>query len=316
MTSKGISILLAALLAGSTPAGAAGFGGSDPFDFLFMDAGARQAALGGAFAAGQNDANVLAYNPAGLATLARNEVSFMHVSHFQGVTREHIAAARPGIGLSLDYLNFGELQRTTLSNPDGSGLTGFTPNVLSAALGVAFPITETWSFGIAAKHVRQKIDDVTASAYAGDIGVQGLILDDPYLIFGLAVQNAGPKVKFEKGKEPLPLNIKAGAAMRTGLLGLPLGLTLDLNQSPNGPLHVNAGVATAVAEALALRAGYNGRNDAGPGLTFGFGLRFQKYSFDYAFIPFGDLGQSHMMSFGMRWGTYAAGSEDENYIFR
>ena len=35
----------------------AGFAGADPFDFLYMESGARQSALGGAFAGGRNDAN-------------------------------------------------------------------------------------------------------------------------------------------------------------------------------------------------------------------------------------------------------------------
>jgi len=41
--------------------------GAEPFDFIFLDAGARPAALGGAYTSLAMDANALLYNPAGLA---------------------------------------------------------------------------------------------------------------------------------------------------------------------------------------------------------------------------------------------------------
>ena len=57
----------------------------------------------------------------------------------------------------------------------------------------------------------------------------------------------------------------------------------------------------------ALRTGYNTRVGASglgglSGLTAGAGLDISQFSVDYAFTPFGELGNSHVISFMMKFG--------------
>ncbi|MBI2362748.1 MAG: UPF0164 family protein, partial [Elusimicrobia bacterium] len=213
-----------------------GYGGARPFELLFLDAGAAQGALGGAFGAGADDPNVLAYNPAGLTTLESVKASLMHTAHFQDVAREHLALAGPGWGTTLDYLSYGSIKRRTLSNPDGTGLGSFSPNALSAAAGLAFPLTDSLSVGAAFRHTRETIDGTTGSAYSADAGAQAVLLEEPLLRVGVAVQNAGPKTRFESVQESLPLNIRWGSALGFGLLGRPMVLLADANHDENGRL--------------------------------------------------------------------------------
>ena len=124
------------LLLAEQAAFVASYSGADPFEFLFLDGGARQAALGGAFAAGNNDANALSYNPAGIGFMQGHHASFMHTRHFQDVTRQHLAVAfERGIGLYADHISYGPIRRTTLSQPEGAGLDEFTPSALVLGMG-------------------------------------------------------------------------------------------------------------------------------------------------------------------------------------
>jgi len=297
--------LLALLLLGSmlAPRGAAAFAGADPFDFLFMENGARQSALGGAFTAGRNDANTLAYNPAGLATLERHHASFMHTSHFQSVQRERIAAAlRTGLGLSFDRLTYGEIGRTTLSNPSGTGTSGFQPAATVISAGAGLTVAEGLTAGAAVKYIRQTIDDAAASAWAGDAGVQAVVLEEPGLVLGLAVQHIGSKVRFAGSSERLPLNVRGGGALSLAVFDVPVGVSFDLSKASEREMVISAGAAATFYERFVVRFGQNTRNDAGPGFAFGFGLALKDYTFDYALVPFGALGASHQISLGMRWG--------------
>ncbi|MFH2202327.1 MAG: PorV/PorQ family protein [Elusimicrobiota bacterium] len=302
--SRRLALLALLLLAAACrPRAASCFAGADPFDFLFMESGARQSALGGAFTAGRNDANVLAYNPAGLASLDRNHASFMHTSQFQSVQRERIAAAlRSGFGLSFDRLTFGEIGRTTLSNPSGAGTSGFQPAATVIAAGIGITVFDGLTTGAAIKYIRQTIDDTAGAAWAGDLGLQAVVMEEPGLVLGLAVQHIGTKVRFQSQSEPLPLNVRGGAALSLPVFGVPVGVSLDLNKASERELVINAGAAATFYERFVVRFGQNTRNDAGPGFSFGFGLILKDYGFDYALVPCGELGASHQISLGMRWG--------------
>jgi len=303
MSARPLACALALFAGLAGPPDAAGYGGADSFDFLFMDGGAKPAALGGAFVAGRNDADILAYNPAGLASMERHHASFMHTGHFQSVRRDRLAGAlRGGLGLSFDRLSFGEIGRTTLSNPSGIGTHGFTPTATVITAGAGLPVIAGWTAGAALKYLRHDIDGHNAAAWAGDAGVQGAVLTNPGLVLGLAVQNFGSKGRFQDWSEPLPLNLRAGGALSLDVLGVPLGISLDVNKASERETILNFGFAATFFERFALRFGQNMRNDAGPGFAFGFGVTVKDYVFDYALVPYGELGSSHQISLGMRWG--------------
>ena len=63
-----------------------------------------------------------------------------------------------------------------------------------------------------------------------------------------------------------------------------------------------AGVETVIAKAMAVRLGFNTGNFAGPKVTAGLGWTYRRFSLDYAFVPYGELGASNRVSVTMRWG--------------
>jgi len=276
--------------------------GAEPLDFLFLDAGARPAALGGAYTALATDANALLYNPAGLAGVTTHETTFMHNSYLQGIMQEYAAYAGPrGWSANFNYLSFGDVQKTTLSNPDGTGLGETTLTDLTFGAGYGRALTETLSIGAGAKYIRETIDNVTAKGFALDGGALYRIPALDGLTLGLVLQNFGPTVRFEKKRENLPLNLRAGAAYCFKAYGHEHLLALDVNKERSQNALVAVGGETRFLEPLVLRLGFNTRNAAGIGITAGFGYQFKTGSIDYAFVPMGDIGDAHRISITFHW---------------
>jgi len=302
-SSSWLAVFFTAALWAVRPVFCAQSAGGQPFDFLFLDAGARSVAMGGAYTAIATDANALLYNPAGLGRVAQNEATVMHNQYFAGITQEYLGfAAAKGWGLNFNYLDFGSIEQTTLSNPNGSGLgyAGLTDWAASAGYGhdVGYGV----SLGVAAKYITEDIAGISGHAEAADAGV---LYDVPLLdglTVGAALQNMGPGVRFQGASESLPLNARFGAAYRFSLLGQDGVVSLEADKERSDAATISAGAEVVVLGVLPLRAGYDGKNDAGSGLSLGTGWKFKNVSVDYAFVPFGSLGTANYISLSLRWG--------------
>ncbi|MDE2489265.1 MAG: PorV/PorQ family protein [Elusimicrobia bacterium] len=309
-------MLLAAL---SPPALAAGSAGATPFSFIRLDADARPVALGGAYTAVANDANALLYNPAGLALLPSHQLTLMHNQFVQGLTQEYAAFAynigendqyndtrygdgftglRQGWGVMLDTLSFGKIQRTTVSNPDGTGLSSFGLRDSAVSFGYGLQVLPGLAAGAALKGLDETVDNVSLWAPAADLGLYYAPHGLP-LTFGLAAQNLGPGAKMQgtTATEPLPATARLGAALRWGT-GL---VSVDGVETRDGRPSIHGGAEFVAYKRLALRVGYDGANQAGPGVTAGLGVLFPGASVNYAFVPFGELGDAHRISLELHW---------------
>lgn len=312
------ALLAAVLLAPALPAAASGTQGATAFDFLSIDVAPRAAALGGAYSAVADGADGVFYNPAGLAVLNKNEASFAHADHFQGISQDHLAVALrggdgerlngdswlregQGIGLYADTLDFGSVGRTTVSNQTGAGLDSFGLRDLAVGAGYARRLPWSWlAAGAAVKYLRESVDSTVAQTAAADLGVRA-DLDKAAglpLCLGVAVQNLGRDPKWNSERSPLPTTLRLGAAWSPWR---PLVAAVDLVQARQGAFSTHVGLEWRALEAAALRVGWNGQQDAGPGITAGIGVTWLRVSFDYAFVPYGDLGDSHRLGATYRW---------------
>ena len=88
-----VAALMLALIA-SAPATA------DPSAFAFLEvpAGARASALGGAFVAGAEGAEAAFWNPAGLASLERIQITGSHHELYQNLRHDQVAIAGRWLG--------------------------------------------------------------------------------------------------------------------------------------------------------------------------------------------------------------------------
>lgn len=280
--------------------------------FLKIPAGARAVGLGSAYTALADDASAGVWNPAGLGGLKTKHLTATHAEMFEGLRHEFLAAAAPTrlgtFGLAAELLTQGSLEgRDAQGRPTGAFAA--SDRAVTVALGRSLG---RGRLGGGVRFIESTLADATARTIAFDLGAQGAagrVYGLP-ITLGAAVRNLGPGLKYADTREPLPTTVSAGAAAR-----LPAGLTLavDWRWRPNADqAEVGVGTEYAVLGGVALRAGYAtaqappARGGAAApggfsGLGAGLGLKVGRMGLDYAFTPFGELGNVQRLSLGARW---------------
>ena len=318
---RGSALLLALLCAPGPAPRAASIhpdAGSTSAAFLKLPVGARAAALGGAFAAVPGDPFAIYWNPAGLAYAGpQRTAGFFHNEYFQGLGQEFLSysvpAGRGGWGLGLNYFYTGsDLERRSGLNEDDpanpisppEGEFGAYDLALSAGYARRYP--GDYALGAAVKVIRQSIDNERGLSAALDLGLlREFSWRGGEYTAGLSVSNLGPGIKFVDKRYDLPLVIRAGVSRRLDERGALLSLEAD--KPSDNYLSFAAGVEYPLTGRLALRSGYRYRlhgNELGAwsGFSAGAGVAFDRLTFDYAFSPFGALGNSHRFSVNLRFG--------------
>lgn len=278
----------------------AGGVGTTGAQFLKIGLGARPVAMGGVYAGIADDVNAIYWNPAGLAQVSGKELTAQHIVWFQEISYEYVGYAHNcgklgTAGVMVNYLSMDDLEKRTgdTDTPDGT----FKASDLAISLAFGRKLNDKLSLGASFKYLSQKIDTSDASGIAVDLG--GLYKLSDKLSLGLAVQNLGTKMKFESEADPLPLNIKIGAGYK--LNNLTLGV--DVNYPTDNDINFALGAEYALklgGISLPLRVGYNTKNvsdlDSLAGLGAGLGIGVSKFAFDFAWVPYGDLGQTYRVA--------------------
>lgn len=298
--------------------------------FLKMGVGARYAAIGEASVAMADDGYALYWNPAGLASLAKSHVEFTNIGWVDGVNLNYIAYVRPtaigSFGVSVTAMTSGNMEITTVDQPDGTGRM-FSTSSYAVALGYARQMTEYFSFGLSAKYVSERISEEHASGIAFDFGT---LLRPGYknLRIGMNISNLGPQLKFG-GPElnfrynPAPDNSsydKSEGVLSVDPYELPLifriGAAYDLQYSQNSRLTFSVeardpsdarqqgsiGTEVSFYNTFFLRGGWKINYDE-ERLSLGGGLSVKAWqnsdlSVNYAWADFGRLETVHRFSFG------------------
>ena len=278
--------------------------------FLKSGAGARSAGMGDAFSAVTGDANSLYWNPAGLSKFNGVSISLMHALWFEDISYEWAALAfssgGSAFGIGVQYLSYGEIP---LTDETGLQTNTFSPTDMSITGAYSLALGNT-HLGQSFKYISLKIVNSTYS-FAGDFGLlQTIPMGSQKLEVAAVLQNVGPTVKFITDEYPLPQNVKFGLAYYPSN---DLIIAADLNFPSDNVMYYGAGleygVKLAADSSIALRAGYNSRNISTgtlSGFTAGAGLKFKDYEVNYAFVPFGDLGNTHRISLDMIFGETPA----------
>ncbi|NWG29050.1 MAG: PorV/PorQ family protein [Ignavibacteriaceae bacterium] len=312
--------------------------GSTSAPFLNIGIGPRAISMGGAFIATASDVSSLYWNPAGASRSDINEAMFSHSRWFADITYNWAGAmVKLGdagtVGLNLTYLDYGDMEITTLSEQDGTGQL-FSAHDMSMGLTYAYNLTDRFSLGGTVKYIQQKIWNTSASAFAMDLGV--LFHSDIYgLRIGATITNFGTGMKMD-GKDLLVQhdidpnnygnNDQILASLQTDEFPLPLtfriGLAMDvLNNEEHrftlalDALHpndndesINIGGEYMFNNLIAFRIGYKSLflTNSEEGLTAGVGLNYNftndfGVKVDYAYQDFGVLDYTQHFSLGIRF---------------
>lgn len=278
--------------------------GTAAAQFLKMGAGARAAAMGGAYTAVNGNSDMIYYNPAGLAVADQKEVSFMHSIWLEDISYNWLAFVMPhesyGVfGAALQYVTYGQLDgRDNFGNETST----FSPQDIAAYVSYANYYNKL-SYGVNIKFIQSQIIE-TANTFAVDLGAQYELNNKTY--FGFLMQNLGPGLKYNYNSDPLPMLIALGALYSlTNELLFTLDLKIPSDNDPYPALGAQYFIDASEDISIFIRAGYDGNRSDINGFTsinLGFGLDYKTLSFNYAFAPYGDIGSTHKIALSLRFG--------------
>ncbi len=305
------AILLLCLCAPQLRAGP----GTTALPFLKLDQGARPAAMGGAYTAAGDDAWTVFYNPAGAALVQRPEIALGHNEWLEGMRNESAVYTGPSgpdttIFAGLNALFSGAMDRFDVS---GTQTGSFSSQEGALSLGAATAFGGGYYGGAAVKGLYQRATVGSAYAVAGDAG---LLKVDGHWRFGLSAANFGTRLKLGSTAFPLPLMLRAGIAW-TYLDMITIEADgVKAGESAAAPaVGAEGEIPTGPDGAFYVRAGYTGGRSrfAGSGVTAGLGLRNGDLRVDYAFAPYGELGDAHRITIAVRFGGERKKAEKRRY---
>lgn len=308
--------------------------GTTAASFLEIGVGARALAMGSAFVALADDPTTIYWNVGGLGKLKKHGVHFTHNEWIEDTQYDFIAAAFPinnrgTLGLSLTYFSVGDMEVRTVEEPDGTGQI-FGGSDVAFTLAYALNLTDNFSLGLGGKLIRQSIWDMSANAFAVDIGVhyvmpfKGFTLGATMTNFGSDLRMSGdntlilhdpdPTTTGNNGRIPatqkmeswsLPLNFQVGLAYQA--VRTPahtINLAVDALHPNNDYESLNVGAEYIFNQFFALRGGYQSvfLDDSETSYTFGLGLRREflgnvRVTLDFAYADLGRLENSQKFSF-------------------
>ncbi|MFP4546602.1 MAG: PorV/PorQ family protein [Fidelibacterota bacterium] len=293
---------------------------------LLIPMGARNVSLGCADIAKVDGTEAIYWNPAGLAYIKQAEASFSYLDYFADMKVSYITTGvnlgRLGIiGVSIQSLNIGKIEVTTINSPEGTGQE-ISPDYLTAGLTYSKKMTNKVSFGSNIKIISENIGNMSASAMGFDFGLQyrtnfgldfgitmknigtDMTFDGPEIEFDSNIPFANPnattrKTKLDMASAELPTSMNMGVAYTRKLSNA--ASVAVFSQYSKNTLELdklNLGGEVNINNLLLLRAGYiqnlypddwewdkDGQFDLSYGLGLNMAMAGTKVYFDYAFRP-------------------------------
>lgn len=195
-------------------------------------------------------------------------------------------------GISLDYINMGDIAETTSGNPLGTGNT-YSLYSYDIKFALAKKVSSDLTAGAAVKYLNETIATYDQTGLAVDAGL--LWKMNQRYSFGISAVNIAGALNGSK--------IAGGYSAGISYRAYPLLAAIDLVLPNDNASHFRLGAEYNFNPMLAVRLGMTTKSEdaAGGTLSAGLGLKMSTYSFDYAYVPYGDLGQTHRftMSFDL-----------------
>lgn len=280
-----IPLLLMINLLMPDSAAAEGSRGLSGADFLELTTSVRAMGMGETGCAVTGDLNNSYYNPAVAAQLFVPEASFSHQELIEDSRFETVSIGYP-FGFGTVYGTSAMFWVPPFDKIDIDGNEVGSVQFMNSVIGVGYAFSfSSFSAGVNAKYIYQRVDTLTTNSVAVDFGVlQAFSVYSPFpspaenLFFGVAFHNFGTEVK----DDPLPRKL------RTGVSYLPVDwarIAVDMNEyliqfsdiydftyGFDESFEVNSGLELDYMKLLFLRTGYR-LNDGG-GYTMGMGFYY------------------------------------------
>jgi len=293
--------------------------------FLKIGVGARAVAMGEAFVAVANDPSTIVWNPAGLASILRQEVQFSHAEWPGDINYDFLVyvmpARRLGGSLAIQLGMLGtQMDETDEYHPFGTGTTfSYSDFVAGVAYGRRW--TDKLLIGVGIKYVQEDLGSqvggpVTKSMLVdlGSIyylGYGSVRIATSLSNFGSEMTPGGSYVSPYTGEKRSydgfdpPIQFRYGLAFEA--FENPrqrLTVSTEILQPADNAQRIKAGLEWAWQRRFALRTGYNFNADVmrfSAGLGIVLPMSLTQGSVDYTFTDGGPLGGVNRVSLGFRF---------------
>lgn len=169
---------------------------------LLINPWARSSGWGGANIANVRGLEGMFSNVAGTALTSKTELEFSYTDWLKGADITLMAfgfsqrVSETGVlSLSVQSLNFGDIEITTTDIPDG-GIGVFSPKYMNIGLAYAKAFSNSIYGGVNVKIISESIKDASAQGIAIDAGIQYITGEMENIKFGISLRNWGPKMKY------------------------------------------------------------------------------------------------------------------------
>ncbi len=262
---------------------------------LTVESGARSSAMGEAFVSISGDPLSQYYNPAGAVggeDAPGFSAYFGHTAYWENISFETAfftlreGDVRFSLGARIAQVSDIEGRGPSASaNP----LYIFDSRDVSLKFGLAYPLTEKLSAGLAVGYLNERIDLYSSTVVNADFGF--LYQQSKELAFGISLSNFGQDLQLDSQSVSLPVTLRAGGSYKkSNVLVSADGVII------NSIFHAQLGVEYSGIDKLFIRAGAQSGYDS-KNVTAGLGFKQKDFRIDYAFVPYSnDLGQSHQFA--------------------
>lgn len=169
---------------------------------LLLNPWSRSSGWGGANVACVQGLEGIYNNVAGVAFTSKTEIIVSYTDWLSSADISLMAfggafrAGESGVfALSVQSMNFGDIEITTVDDPEG-GIGTFSPSYLTINLAYAKAFSNSIYGGLTIKLINESIADATAMGVAIDAGIQYVTGEKENIKFGISLRNVGPDMKY------------------------------------------------------------------------------------------------------------------------
>lgn len=215
-----------------------GQAGGAAVPFLLISPDARASGMGDIGTAIADDINAVFWNPGGLAFANEsNQVALSYskwlpqfnadLFYSYGTYGTYVDAIGGTLAGTFIFMNLGEFTKT---NENGQALGKFRSNEFCLGISYGTEIAPDLGAGVQVKYIQSNLAPASVGGSGAGTGVSAafdlgflwtpsklsiLGMDlDRVLRLGVNLQNVGPKMTYDKESDPLPTNLRLGAAVK------------------------------------------------------------------------------------------------------
>jgi len=274
--------------------------------WLEIGPGGRAAALGEAMTASVNGATASYWNPAKVG-LSGSSIEVMYADWWVDQSSTQYLAgdfSKGKIGFAVDAIHVGIYDMELRSRPSATPIGEYDARNYAIGATLALPVISRLRAGVHVQYLSESIYVHNANGWASNFGLYYSQLFNYSLDIGFSARNLGNIDAIDEEAFKLPATYSLGMVYHISSVSSQLfkpRIMMDVVKVESYDLNLKVGAEADVYEYLSARVGYVGGIE-GQGLSFGFGVNWESWRFDYGYTPLQeDLGTAQRISVSATW---------------